>query len=178
MAKQSNTNVSLPKNSQYHCTQNGWEDSCSSMFLFWYQGVPSSTGGFWSSRHLGQKKAALLRIFLLQSNCRDDTLIWSLTFTINFNKQITSFDGFESWLKTNPFWSVFTWPWPAQKHQGNLAFKTQSLKLSPNFQDWSVHQWKPFQKKVDKNWKIWSLIELHLVLHGLEEIACQKVSAL
>ena len=83
VARQSNTNVSLPKNSQYHCTQNGWEDSCSSMFLFWCQGVPSSTGGFWSSRHLGQKKASLLRIFLLQSNCRDDTLIWSLTFTIN-----------------------------------------------------------------------------------------------
>ena len=57
VAKQSHTNVSLPKNSQFHGIQNAWENYhvplCS--FVFWCQGVPSSTGWF-CSRNLGQKK--------------------------------------------------------------------------------------------------------------------------
>lgn len=90
------------------------------------------------------KKKSLLRIFLLQSNGRDDTLIWSLTFKTNQR----SFDVEFQVDTINPVWSSFTWPWPAHKHQGNLAsFKTQSIK----FQNWSVRPWKKIQTKTWKS---------------------------
>lgn len=92
--------------------------SCSPMFLLYFGARVYHHRQEDFAPEIWDKKMSLLRIFLLQSNGRDDTLIWSLTFKTNQR----SFDVFEFQVDTiNPVWSSFTWPWPAHKHQGNLA---------------------------------------------------------